>query len=97
MCPDAAQYDVAPYHVSCNASPREQVDPLAGEAVHVARDDVHKDPKESNIYTFFSARHPAAGAAAAKPAGRAMFKVGADSGRGAAGRRGRRVGGAGRA
>ena len=55
----------------------ETVDPLAGEAVHVARDDAHRDPKEENIYTYFSARRPAPAPAADSPAGgRAMFKVG---------------------
>mmetsp|Transcript_52617 Transcript_52617/g.138081 ORF Transcript_52617/g.138081 Transcript_52617/m.138081 type:complete len:539 (+) Transcript_52617:656-2272(+) len=31
----------------------ETVDGLRGEAVHVARDQIHKDPKELNIYNIF--------------------------------------------
>ena len=48
------------------------MDPLAGEAVHVKRDEVHHDPKEVNVYSYFTARkHDGAAPAVARHA----FKV----------------------
>ncbi len=59
----------------------ETVDPLAGEAVQVKREEVHADPKEETVYSYFTARKQPA-AAAAPAAARHAFKVGARAGGG---------------